>query len=370
MKLLYVMDALEGANPGGTERQFLQLLTHLDLDRFDPHLALFRSTSYVERAGAVPCPVEVLNIGRLFDPRAAVRLLRLAAVVRARRVQVVHAFLNDASIAAPIFCRLAGASVIVSRRDMGFWYTKATLAALRISNLFVNGFIANSEAVRRNVQAREGVPAAKIEVLYNGHEPTRFDVAPLPDFRARLGIGPDDPIVGMVANFHPWKRQVDLLRAFALVRQQHPRAHLVLAGAGSTDACRAEAEALGIAPAVHFLGGVKDAVPIVKHFAVGVLCSESEGLSNSVIEYMGCGKPTVCTNVGGNPELVAEGDSGFLINPFDVGALADRIAMLLATPARQESMGARARSIAEGLTSRRMAQHHMNLYERLARVGA
>jgi len=367
LKILYMMDAMHGGERvGGTEGQLLELLTHLDRDRFDPHLALFRSTPYVEEVQAFPCPVDVLDIRSLSTVRSAVKLLGLSARVRARGYGLVHIFLNDAAIAGPLFCRIGGARVLVSRRDMGFWYTEPILKALRISNRFVSRVIANSDAVRRNVHARERYPMTGIEVLYNGHDPRKFDVAPVAGFREQFGIAPSDPIIGMVANFNPWKRHVDLVEAFARVRQQHPRAHLVLVGSGATAPCVDAVRAHGLESAVHFCGGVADAIPIVKHFTIGVLCSESEGLSNAVIEYMGCGKPTVCTDVGGNPEAIADGETGFLVRPFDTAALADRLRRLLDSDALCARMGRRASAAARRFTSRSMADAHMTLYERIA----
>jgi L-malate glycosyltransferase len=367
MKILYVMDALHwGETAAGTEGQLVQLLTHLDRDRFEPHLAVFRPTPYTQSAVAFPCPLDVLNIPKLLHPRSLMKLARLGAHVQSGGFRIVHVFLNDASIAAPFFCRIGGARVIVSRRDMGFWYTKSILRALRVSNLFVNRMIANSDAVRRNVHQRERYPLERIDVLANGHDPARFDAEPMPDFRARFNIGPHDPIVGMVANFNPWKRHIDLVRAFVRISEAHPTAHLVLVGGGDADPLRAEARQHGLDRRVHIVEGITNAIPVVKHFTVGVLCSDSEGASNAVMEYMGCGKPTVCTNVGGNPELIDDNITGLLITPRDVDTLASRIDHLLAHPEGAASMGQRARLAANRFTSRRMADAHMELYEGLA----
>ena len=367
LPILYIMDAFWcGDTVGGTEGQVLQLLTHLDRRRFDPHLAVFRPTPYTERPNALPCPVHVLQIGSLSKPDAAAKLLKLASFVRARRIALAHIFLNDAAIVAPLFCRLAGAQVVASRRDMGFWYTAGKLRALRVSNRFVARLVANSEAVRRNVHIHERYPADRIEVCYNGHDLSRFDVKPCAALRARFGIAHGDPIVGMVANFNPWKRHLDLVQAFAAVRRDHATAHLVLVGTGDTEPCRAAVRELGLERAVHFVGGIADAVPVIRHFDVGVLCSESEGLSNAVIEYMGAGKPTVCTNVGGNPEVVRDGHSGFLVAPGDISTLANRISGVLSNPVLAAAMGREARRAAEGLTVQRMTESYMDLYRRLA----
>ena len=366
VKILYLMDRLHwGDIVAGTEGQFLQLLTNLDRDRFEPHLAVLRPTAFTDSAARFSCPIRVLNIEKLLSGGSVFKLAKLAALIRTQDIRVVHIFLNDAAIAAPLFCRIGGAHVLVSRRDMGFWYSRGILAALRVSNLFVDRIVANSDAVRKNVHSREHYPLDKIAVCYNGHDPARFDALPEAGFRERLGIGASDPIIGMVANFNPWKRHVDLVHAFARVRQQHPSAHLVLAGAGDLEPARAAAQALGVTPAVHFTGTVADAVPLVKHFAVGVLCSESEGLSNSVIEYMGCAKPTVCTNAGGNSEAVTDGVNGFLVRPGDVDTLAARIGTLLAEPMMREQMGRRAREAALQFTIRKMADSHMALYDEM-----
>ena len=371
LRILYLMDALEGGRQtGGTEAQVLELLRHLDRDRFEPHLGVFRPTMFVNDAGNLPCPVTIFGIGKLLHPRALLQLIRLSSFVRRERFDVVHILLNDAALVGPLFCRLGGARVVASRRDMGFWYTRAHLAALRLSNTCVTQMIANSDAVKRNVHQREAYPLARITTVRNGHDPRRFAVAPLPELRARLGLAPDDPIVGMVANLNPWKRHLDLIRAFADVRRVHPRAALLLVGAGpSEDSIRDEVRRLDLLGAVRFLGAVTDAVPIVRHFDVGVLCSESEGLSNALIEYMACGVPSVSTDVGGNPELLTDGESGFLVSPGDVGAIADRLIRLLNRPAERRRMAAAARRAAEALTSARMARAHMDVYSRAASPG-
>jgi glycosyltransferase involved in cell wall biosynthesis len=360
------MDAFEGRSRGGTEAQFVQLVAHLDRQRYSPAFAVFRPTDALRELEALRCPVHVLGILKLRQAGLPRQLLSLARFVRANEVRLVHIFLNDAALVAPFFCRLGGARVIVSRRDMGFWYTRGMLPFLRGSNVFVDRMIANSEAVKRNAHARERFPLARIDVIHNGFDPGRLDAPALPGLRERLGIGPSAPVVGMVAHFHEWKRHGDLLQAFAIARQRHPQAHLVMVGSGSPAAgLREMAQSLGCGPAVHFLGTVGDPVPIVRHFSVGVLCSEHEGLSNAIIEYMACGKPTVCTSVGGNVELIEQDATGFFIEPGDVGALARHLTRLLDDPDASREVGNRARAAAARLTSRAMADAHMRQYDGL-----
>jgi glycosyltransferase involved in cell wall biosynthesis len=364
--ILFVMDEWHDADRGGTERQFANLLAHLDRRRIAPQLAVFRSA-----VGAAPalaaCPVRSLSITKLARPSTLLRLVALSRVIRASGIRVAHVFLNDASIVAPFFCRLGGARVVVSRRDMGFWYTPLLLRLLRISNQFVSRMVVNSAAVRDNVHRFERFPLSRTDVLPNGLSLQGCEAPALSGFLERHGIRPGEPVIGMVAHFHPWKRQRDLVRAFREVLRHHPSAHLVLVGSGACEAeVRAECDG-ALQGRVHFAGAVSNPIPVVRHFTIGVLCSDSEGLSNSVLEYQACGMPVVCTNVGGNVDLVQDGGNGFLIPPGDVPALADRLLRLLDDPALRAAMSVRGRAVANAHSLSAMADAHMALYESLGR---
>ncbi len=368
--ILYVLDELHDARSGGTERQFAQLVARLDRRRFAPDVAVFRPTRFTSTGAGIDCPIHLLGIGKLAHPLTLLRLLGLSRTIRTGGFRVAHVFFTDASIAAPPFCRLGGAKVVVSRRDTGFWYTPALLRLLRVSNCFVSRVVANSDAVRETVHRYERYPPHKTDVLRNGLDPRAFDARPLEGLRERFGIGADDPIVGMVAHFHPWKRQDDLLTAFSAVHRRHPRAHLLFVGSGERETAVRDLCPPELRGFVHFAGAAAEALPIVKHLSVGVLCSDSEGSSNAVLEYQAAGLPVVCTSAGGNRELVTEGGTGFLVCPGDTPALADRIGRLLSDRAAAAAMGQRAREAAQQYSLDRMVDCHMALYESLAFAGA
>jgi glycosyltransferase involved in cell wall biosynthesis len=172
----------------------------------------------------------------------------------------------------------------------------------------------------------------------------------------------------MVSSMYKIKRPLDLIEAFSIVSKQIKQAHLVLVGGGITEIIPLQqfTNNLPIKNRIHILGSVPDPVNIIKHFTVGVLCSESEGLSNAILEYMGCGKPVICTNTGGNPELVQDKYNGFLINVGDVGALADRILQLLSNPKLALEMGMNAqKSFGKTFINKKMVNSYMDLYENL-----
>lgn len=228
--------------------------------------------------------------------------------------------------------------------------------------------MANSDAVRRNAVRREGFPERKSRAILNGHDRDSFEVPPAPHFRESHGIGPTDPIIGMVASLYPIKRPTDLFHAFRIARERYPNLHLIYAGEGRERTSLLECvRTHGLERQVHLLGTVPQPIPVIKHFSIGVLCSGSEGLSNAIMEYMGCGKPTICTRVGGNSELVEDGYNGFLVEVGDIEGMADRILQILSNPSLGQEMGSRAQKrILEDFSVDRMANAYMQLYESLA----
>lgn len=365
-RLLFIIDEYVTA-AAGTERQLLELISGLDHSRYEPHLAVFRQSDFLKEFPAFPCPVHVLDIDRLATPRAVMALAGLSRLVARLEARIAHIFFNDAAIAAPLFCRLGGARTIGARRDMGFWYTPAKLRALRVSNRFVDVIAANSEAVKRNVHELEGFGLDRIAVVPNGHDPRRFDVEPAAGLRERLGIAGGEKVVGMVANLYPLKRQADLIRALPAIIAAAGPTHVILTGNGPDgDQLTSIAAALGVGRSVHLLKGTSDVAPIVKHFDVAVLASASEGSSNALIEYAFCQRPIVCTNVGGNPELITHRESGLHVECGDVTGLANAVSELLTAPrlAARLAGNAHRQAVARN-TSSAMLAAHMHLYDSL-----
>jgi hypothetical protein len=152
-KIMYLVDRYDGPQ-AGSEGQLLQLVQHIDRSRYEPHMTLLRGGDNTHWK-AFPCPVEVFDIAKLASPRNIVRILRFAFRLRREGFRIVHCYFNDSSMIAPLFVKLCGIRVLVSRRDMGFWYTPAKLVVLRMVAPFVDYYVTNSQAVRGLVQRRE-----------------------------------------------------------------------------------------------------------------------------------------------------------------------------------------------------------------------
>ncbi len=190
--------------------------------------------------------------------------------------------------------------------------------------------------------------------------------------RRLIGAAPDEPIVGVVARLHPYKGHRHLLAALPAILARAPRARMVALGDGGEHAAlKAQAEALGVAGRVHWLGYRSDSPELTAGFTVGVLPSvDGEALPTVLKEAMALGVPCVGTAIGGVPELIVDGVDGYVVLPADPAALAERIGALLLDPALAARIGGAGRDKAwSRFTPEACARAHLALYRNLlARV--
>jgi len=158
--------------------------------------------------------------------------------------------------------------------------------------------------------------------------------------RAELGVDPEVPLVGIVARLAPIKRHEWFLEAAARVVQRYLDCQFLLVGDGER---RQELEGLvrqlGLDGRVRFLGWRRDLERIYADLDLVALTSANEGLPVSLIEGMAAGRPVVATRVGGVPDLVEDGVTGYLTPSGDPASVAEAVAMLLADPQRRQMMG-------------------------------
>jgi glycosyltransferase involved in cell wall biosynthesis len=228
--------------------------------------------------------------------------------------------------------------------------------------------VVNSREIADEIRRLEGVPEARIRLIHNGIDLSRFDRARREPLPAPFPAG-EGPAVGMIANLVPVKGHADLLEAFARVRRERSDARLVLVGDGPLRAAlEARAGGEDLAGAVHFAGR-HPAPPWIDRFDVAVQSSVSEGMSNVLLEYMAAGRPMAVTAVGATPEALEDGVHGRLVPPRDPAALAAAILDLLRDPERAARLGTAARArVEERFTAARMVRRMEDLYD--AMVGS
>jgi glycosyltransferase involved in cell wall biosynthesis len=231
------------------------------------------------------------------------------------------------------------------------------------------GYVAVSDAVRRHHLAAFGV-RAPVEVIHNALDPAPF--APDPALRraarARLGIAPDQPLVGTVGNLFPGKKGYEvLLEAVPEVVRRHPGAVFLAVGrdvGGLRARLEARAAELGVAHAFRCLGAQDDVPALLNALDLFVSPSRREGFPFVLLEAMSAALPVVATRVGGSPELVEDGRTGILAPPGDPGALAAFVCALLADPARARELGRAGRErVLARFTAPRMVARYQAVFE-------
>lgn len=193
------------------------------------------------------------------------------------------------------------------------------------------------------------VPAHKSRMLANGIDAERF--RPLADGEVRpdFGFGPGCTVIGTVGRVQDVKNHASLVDAFALLRarlpQQAPGLRLAIVGDGPLlPALRDKVRALGLDDLVWLPGARNDVPEILRGFDIYAISSIAEGTPGSVLEGMASGLPAVGTRVGGVPEVIADGSTGFVVPPRDPAALADALARYVQDPALAASHGAAGRT--------------------------
>lgn len=268
---------------------------------------------------------------------------------------------------------------VVTIHDLGFLHHPE--AHTRIQRIYYRIFtrlsarrashiIAISEATKRDLQHFYGTPGDRISVIYHGVD-DRFkpidDRDDLDRVLSRYGI--DGPYLLFVSTVQPRKNVARLIEAFALAHRRGVDALLVLAGKRGwlADQIERRAAELGIEDRVRFVGYVADAdLPALLSGALAyVIPSLYEGFGMTVLEAQACGAPVLASTTSSLPEVV--GDAGLLVDPRDVGAIADGLLRLATKPDLRADLRARGLKHVKGWTWDRAARQTLDVLERAGR---
>ena len=369
-RTLRLVQFVRSFHVGGTEVQAVELMRGLPA-RYQLQVCVLQAggplLEAVRRLGHEP-EAFPLN-GSLAQANTALQVGRLASWLRRQQVDLVHVHDFYATSLAVPACRLTGVKVIVGRLDLAHWHGRARRAMHAQLTRLADHVVVNAEAIRTQLLTEEHLPAERVSVIPNGLDLARFDARVAAGPQAPLPHTGGEPVVLHVANMHhPVKRQEDLLYALSLLRSNGARLHAFLVGDGWR---RAELEQLcarlGLQGWVHFLGMRADVPALYARASFGVLCSSAEGMSNAVMEGMAAGRAMVVTRVGGNPDLVVDGQRGLLVPPCEPAQLAAALRRLLVDPRLAEQLGAEARRFVErALTLEQLVARHDRLYQQVA----
>jgi glycosyltransferase involved in cell wall biosynthesis len=230
----------------------------------------------------------------------------------------------------------------------------------------VSRMVAVSEDLKQFIVRRAGVAEHRINVVYNGVDAAGLPrIEELSEIRAQLRLDEYDHVIGAVGSLYPVKGHMYLIQALPEILRACPKTLLLLVGRGELEqSLKAEVAKRNLDAYVRFLGFRSDVPALLSLFDVFVLPSLSEGLSMALLEAMAAGKPVVATKVGGNSELVLDGDTGFLVDPESPESISDRVVQILRDKVRAALMGDRGRRrVHDKFSFRAMVDRYQSYYE-------
>ena len=362
MRLLFVCPDMR---LGGAERHWATLIVALADRGVQPKLiALGDRGAFFDDVARHGIPAECMGLRRRADPRGLRRALSVAAE-----------FAPDAVVSRGVSAQLVGEAIARRARAVHVYNEHTPLtptgrllpprphqrALTRLVARAIDEVVAVTE---RQVPPLErlGYPRGRIEVVHNGVFESDLD-----GVRPSAELGANGFPVLCVAGLRPEKRVDLFVEAVGAARRDNPDVRGYVAGEGRE---RERLERAAAANGVTLLGAREDVLDLVA--AAGAVClpSEAEAMPMSLLEAMALGRPAIATDVGGNAELIRDGDTGRLVPAGDGRALTRAMVELAGDPARAEEMGAAGRSLQrERFTGERMVDGYMTAFERAIERG-
>lgn len=362
-----VLQLTHGLGFGGMERVIQYLCRSLDKKRFNVIVyCLHKRGDYADELEAEGYTVH-------FYPQKTritryMRGLTVRNVLNHEQVSILHSHNTAAFLDGLVGAKLARTPVFIHTDHVREFPDKRRyMAAEKIASHFADEIVAVSHHVREALIEYEKISPQKISIIYNG---TDFSPCQNGDVinavRDEFNIKPGERVVGCVARLAKQKGFELFMRAAARILRQVPNVRFVIVGDGREyDRLVALGNQLGIGSKVCFTGARTDVERILPLFDVFLMTSHYEGMPISLLESMVSSIPVVATAVGGVPEVIQDGVSGYLIDSRDPERISERVIRLLCNDDLRITMGENGRRIYQThFTVERMAEKYTKLYER------
>ena len=348
-----VLQLIDSFSIGGTERQAVQLAGLLKEDAtYNVFIGCLQASGPLQQEAERISLAEIpeFRLNRFYDVNFWRQIRKCVRFMKENEIGIVHTHDFYTNVFGMMAAVLAGVPVkIASKRDVLARTSKQLLVerqAFKVSDRI----LVNADAIR-DYLVDKGTPPSKIIRVFNGVDLDRFKAHSFDErseFLRSLGIDVRDKrpqIVTIVANMRSEVKNHEMfLRSAARVGSAYKDVVFMLAGEGElSERLQAFAHEVGIGDRTFFLGRVQDVPRLLSFSDVCTLTSRTEGFPNSILEYMAAGKPVVATAVGGAPEVIVDGETGFLVSSDDFESAADHLLALLQEPLLARRLGHAAR---------------------------
>ena len=367
--ILYIMDTF--TNLAGAEKNLYEVVTLLDKKKYKPIVYILSSGKVIHILEQKDISTRDLGIKRIYGFKALREGIKLIKFIKKEKVKIVVTYHEGSDFWGGMIAKLAGVPVIISsRRDMGYKLKKRHIFFYKLINNFIfDKIITVSEAVKNILIEKQNILPKKINTIYNGVEINKFSKKQdILGIKKELGFKSIAPVVGIIAGLRPIKGHKYFLEAASIVLKEIPEVQFLIVGyifknVGKDNPLEV-AKKLRITDNVVFTGERSDIPELLSVMDISVLSSLSEGFSNTILESMAAGKPVVATNVGGNPEVVSDNETGILVPPANSQMLAKAMLYLLKNKELAQKMGEAGRKrIEEFFSLKRMTENTEKLYD-------
>jgi len=351
-------------DPGGAERNLLQLAKRLDRANWEPHVySLQPGGALISDFETAGIPVTSLQASKR-NPLGIVN--QLTRELKQFQPHILQSFLYHANIVGRIAARRACVPIVVSGVRVAEKRSKRRLWLDWLTDRLVTHHVCVSAAVAQFMIDQAGLPAEKVTTIPNGVDAACFAEAKPVDL-SQFSIPKNSTTLLFVGRLDPQKAPLNLMQACEPVLSRQKQVHLLLVGDGPLKPdIESWIEQHSLVNRIHLTGWRDDVAGIYKAAHCLVLPSLWEGMPNVVLEAMAAGLPVVATNVEGCNELIQDHQTGLLVPPDDISALSEAISAMLQNPNRASEYAQSSQVIVfKYFTQNIMAQKYIELYEKL-----
>lgn len=320
----------------------------------------------------IALPSMVRSIRPIKDFKA---LFALTWLIFEEKPGIVHTHSSKGGILGRLAAKLCGVPHIIHTPHGHVFYghfgrlaSKIFLWIEKTFSKFTDRMVALTNGEKGDYIKMSVCPPEKLLTIHSGVDIQHFihSNGNTAEKRRSLGLGQKEAVIGFVGWLLPIKGPDYLLKAMDYIWPELPEAVLVMVGKGELDVdLRAETLRKNVNGKVKFLGWREDINELMPVFDMLVLPSLNEGMGRVLIEAMAAGKPVVASRVGGIPDLVRHGETGYLVPPADEKSLADAILMLLNDRDEAKLMGQRGKQMCQQFSLEAMIAKLDDLYSDL-----
>lgn len=360
IRIAYLITSLD---VGGSERQLVSWVRGLPKQRYECHILCLSGFGPLE--GAARQAQAILHdlcyprrrapgtIRGSTLPAAFLAWLRLVRLLRHINPHILHTMIPACNVLGGVAGRVSGVRrMICTKLALGNYRDQSRILA-KLEDLVDPWFDlvhCKSRAIIEDTLRREPIPPEKMRLVYNGIDLSPFqNLPPREEVRKELGIAFDRVVVGTVANLIPYKGHAEIVAAAARLARSYPELLFLWVGRddGIWQNLKNQAESMGVADRIVFLGPRQDVPRMMAAMDVLLSASHEEGFSNVVLEAMAARLPVVATRVGGNPEAVVDRVTGWIVEPKNPESIAGALEELLRRPDLRRQMGEKGRERVE-----------------------